>query len=112
MDMFKVPTDAKITAYIKRIVFGNHLFCPQCHCFNIIVNDGRYRCRTCRTKFSLLSHTWLSHTKLPLRQVWFLLFCWTQQVPVKQSIKFTELSEKAVRHYFDLFRVHLPREQE
>lgn len=110
--MFKVPTDATVTAYIKRIVFGNHLFCPHCHSFNVIVHDGRYRCRMCRTKFSLLSHTWLANTKLPLPQVWFLLFCWTQQIPVKQSMKLTELSEKGVRHWFDLFRVHLPKDQE
>lgn len=109
--MLTIPTETNIKKYIKRIVFGNHIFCPRCNSFNVIVNDGRYRCRVCRTKFSLLSHTWLANTKLPLTHIWLLLFCWTQQVPVKQSMKFTELSEKAVRHYFDLFRIHLPKDQ-
>lgn len=110
--MYKVPSEAKIRTYIKQIVFGKHLFCPRCGSFDVIVNDGRYRCRVCRIKFSLLSHTWLSHTKLSLPHIWFLLWCWTQQVPVKQSMKLTELSEKGVRHWFDVFRKHLPHDQE
>ena len=109
--MYKIPTEAKIKSYIKHIVFGNHLFCPECNSFNVIVNDGRYRCRRCRLKFSLLSHTWLANTKLSLEQVWFLLWCWTQQVPVKQTMKFTELSEKGVRHWFEVFRNHLPEDK-
>jgi hypothetical protein len=32
-------------------------------------------------------------------------------VPVKQTKKFTELSEKSVRHFFDLFRTHLPKDR-
>lgn len=32
-------------------------------------------------------------------------------MPVKQTEELTSLSEKAVRHYFDLFREQLPRDQ-
>ena len=110
--MYKVPSKTKVKAYIKSLVFGKHLFCPECHCYNVIQNDGRYRCRKCRTKFSLLSNTWLCKARLPLEQVWFLLWCFTQQVPVKQSMKLTLLSEKGVRHWFDLFRTNLPKNQE
>ena len=109
--MYKVPSETKIKSYIKRIVFGKHLFCPECFSFDVAVNDGRYRCGKCRKKFSLLSHTWLANTKLSLSHVWLLLWCWTQQVPVKQSGKFSELSEKGVRHWFDVFRKHLPEDK-
>ena len=33
-------------------------------------------------------------------------------MPVLQTRKFTYLSEKGIRHFFDLFRVHLPKDQE
>ena len=48
--------------------------------------------------------------RLPLPQFWLLLWCFVNQVPVKQTEKLLELSEKAVRHNFDLFRTHLPRD--
>jgi hypothetical protein len=46
--------------------------------------------------------------KLSLRTFWALLWCWTQKVPVLQTIKLCHLSEKTVRHWFRQFRLHLP----
>jgi hypothetical protein len=37
-----------------------------------------------------------------------LLWCWTKAIPVKQTMALTQLSEKAVRHWYDQFRNHLP----
>jgi len=50
--------------------------------------------------------------KLPLQQFWLVLWCWTTQIPVKQTRARTQLSEKAVRHQFEEFRHHLPYKQE
>ena len=72
--------------------------------------EGRYRCRRCREKFSLLSHTWLAGMKLPLQAWWLLLWCWTHRVPVLQAAKLTNRSEEAVRHWYSIFRAHLPEE--
>jgi len=107
----QIPSEAQIRKYLKAILFGKHIFCPSCHSFSVVVNDGRYRCRSCRKKFSLLSHTWLSEMKLSSQKFWLLLWCWTKQVPVKQTQEISLLSEEAVRHWFDLFRSHLPEEQ-
>lgn len=107
----QVPSAAEITTFLKRMLFGNHLFCPSCHSFNILRYEARYRCRNCHVKFSLLSHTWLGNTKLSLQQVWLILWCWVKQIPVKQTADLTNLSEKAVRHWFTLFRTHLPPDQ-
>lgn len=49
--------------------------------------------------------------KLPLPQFWLLLWCWTKQIPIKQTESLIGLSEKAVRHWFELFRSHLPEDQ-
>jgi transposase-like protein len=114
MDMYtlrQIPSEAKIRTYLRHAVFGStHVFCPMCGKTNPPRYENRFRCVRCRTKFSLLSHTWLSSLRLPLQQWWMLLWCWTKQIPVKQTQELTKLSEKAVRHWFEQFRTHLPEE--
>lgn len=114
MEMYtlkQIPSETRIKKYLRRILFGKNVFCPQCRSRQIIRYEDRYRCKKCKTKFSLLSHTWLSNMKLPLEQWWMLLWCWTNQIPVLQTRKLTHLSKKAVRHWFDQFRIHLPEEE-
>lgn len=106
----QIPSEAKIRSSIRRIVYGKNVYCPVCKSDKVHVSDGRYRCRKCRIRFSLLSHTWLSNMKLPYQQFWLILWCWTIQVPVKQTVKMTKLSEVTIRHWFDVFRSHLPAE--
>ena len=107
----QIPTKREIQKFLKRILFGEHIFCPACKSFNIMSYENRYRCRKCKTKFSLLSHTWLGNLKIPLQQFWLVLWCWTQKMPVKQTEGLVSLSEKAVRHWFDLFRNNLPKDK-
>ena len=47
--------------------------------------------------------------KISLQKFWLILWCWTSQVPVKQAIALTNMSETAVRHWYDMFRSHLPQ---
>lgn len=108
----QIPSNTQIRKFLKKVLFGNHLFCPSCRSFDVICYEDRYRCRRCRLRFSLLSPTWLSHTKTPLQRFWLILWCWTNQVPVKQTQKLASLSEKGTRHWFDLFRSHLPQDRE
>jgi transposase len=104
----QIPSDAQIKKHLRKIIFGKNLFCPHCRSRNIYVSENRYRCRRCRKPFSLLSGTWLSEMKLSLRTFWGLLWCWTQKVPVLQTVKLCHVSEKTVRHWFRQFRLHLP----
>jgi len=114
MDMYalkQIPSETQVRKYLKRAIFGGkYPFCPQCHKTNPVVYEDRYRCLRCRCKFSITSHTWLSNCKLPLQQWWLLLWCWTKKIPVVQTQALTQLSEKAVRHWYDQFRWHLPEE--
>jgi len=87
------------------------MFCPQCRSRRVVCYKDRYRCRSCRCKFSLLSHTWLADMKLSYPKFWMLLWCWTMQLPVKQTMALGHLSEEAVRRWCDRFREHLPQEQ-
>ena len=40
-----------------------------------------------------------------------ILWCWTTQVPVKQTVSLTNLSETTIRLWYDEFRHHLPEDQ-
>ena len=106
----QIPSEAQIKKCLRRIVFGKNLFCPECRSKMILKYENRYRCLRCRTKFSLLSHTWLANMKLPYQQFWMLLWSWTAQIPVKQAASLSKLSMTSVRHWFDVFRAHLPKE--
>lgn len=111
MDMYKfnqIPSEAQIRKYLKKIIYGSNIYCPGCKSARVYVTQNRYRCRKCRIRFSLLSHTWLAHLRLPLQQFWLLLWCWVTQVPVRQTVALTSLSEVTVREWFSEFRTHLP----
>lgn len=108
----QIPSEAKIKKHIRRIVFGRNMFCPTCKTRKVLKEKERFWCIKCRTRFSLLSGTWLSHLKISLQTFWFVLWCWTQQIPVKQTAKLTELSKQTIYHWFETFRAHLPDDQD
>jgi len=104
----QVPSEAQIRVYLRRILFGKNVFCPACRSRRVVRYDQRFRCRRCRTKFSLTSHTWLSSHRLPLQTWWLLLWCWVTQIPVQQSAELTEISRQSTYDWFDRFRARLP----
>lgn len=110
-ELNQVPSEAQIKKYLRRIVFGKNVFCPRCKSRKVFKYGERYRCQRCRIKFSLISHTWLRSMKLSYQKFWLLLWCWTNQVPVKQTVALTKLSEDAVRRWFGNFRSHLPENE-
>ena len=46
--------------------------------------------------------------KLPYQELWMILWCFVNKVPVTQAQDFTDLSEEAVRRWYDRFRAQLP----
>lgn len=111
MDMYQlkqIPSESQIKKYLRRIVFGKNVFCPSCRSQNVLRFENRYRCCRCRFKFSLLSCTWLANMKISLQRFWLILWCWTTQVPVRQTSALAKISRKGVYHWFEVFRSHLP----
>ncbi len=108
----QVPSEAQIRKFLRRTLFGKNVFCPRCRSKRVAKYEKRFRCRSCREKFTLLSHTWLSDMKVSLPKFWLLLWAWTQAIPVKQAMALSELSEEAVRRWYGRFRMHLPQESE
>lgn len=103
------PSTARIRSCLKKIIYGTNISCSECHSYRVVRYGNRYRCRHCLARFSLLSPTFLSRCKLSLVQLWGVLWCFTQAVPVKQAQGITHLSEKAVRHWYDVCRDQLVR---
>lgn len=106
----QIPSEAKIEKQLRGMLFGRNMTCPTCNTRKVKASEGRYWCRKCRTHFSLLSHTYLKCLKLSLRTVWAILWCWCNQIPVKQAQSLTNLSEEAVRRAYGLFRGRIPEE--
>ncbi|MBU1036711.1 transposase [Patescibacteria group bacterium] len=104
----QIPSETKIKKLLRKIVFGRNMCCPFCNSRKVGCSESRYRCQRCRRPFSLFSGTWLSNLKLSLRTFWALLWCWVNQVPVKQTVKLCHVSEVSVYHWFRQFRLHLP----
>lgn len=104
----QIPSETQIKRILRKIIYGKNMFCPFCGNRNIFRSENRYYCRRCKKHFSLLSGTWLNNMKLSYRTFWALLWCWTQKIPIRQSQKLCQVSEKTTYHWFRQFRLHLP----
>jgi len=104
----QVPSETKIKAHLRYIIFGKYVRCPRCRTRDVCAYEDRYRCRKCRRPFSSLSGTWLANKKVSYRTLWAICWCYTQKVPVLQAQQLCHLSEVSVRRWYSLFRQHLP----
>lgn len=110
--LHQVPTKGKLRTMFKRIVFGSHLHCPYCASRSVrrILKENRWRCNNCQLPFSLKSASWLRGSKLPLETIWLLLWCWQQQIPVKQGAVIVGVSYPTVFNWYARFRAKIPKE--
>lgn len=104
----QIPSEAKIKQQLRRIIFGKNFHCPRCRSRKVYPSLSRYRCRRCRRPFSVLTGTWLEGSKLSLRTLYALLWCWTQKVPVLQTQALCHVTAPTAYHWFRQFRRHLP----
>jgi len=114
MDMYQlnqIPSEAQIKKYLRRIIFGKNIYCPRCKSSHTVVYEDRYRCKKCRFKFSLISSTWLNNMKLSFVNFCLILYCWTIQIPVKQTSTLTGLSDITIYKWYEKIRRHLPADR-
>ncbi|MDE2019628.1 MAG: IS1595 family transposase [Patescibacteria group bacterium] len=111
--MYHIAADipeSKVRTILRNIIFKKgRLKCPHCGCFKIlsVKKEGRYHCRRCRKKFSLLSGTWMKNVKIPLPLFVILLSFWLEDVTVQLAEKLTGLSRPTLYGYYRLFRTHI-----
>jgi hypothetical protein len=103
-------SESKVRTMLRNIVFKKgRLQCPHCGCFKILSvrKEGRYHCRKCRKKFSILSGTWMKNVKIPLPLFVILLSFWLEDVTVDLAQRLTGLSRPTIYGYYRLFRINI-----
>lgn len=110
MNILSIPNERMIKAKVCRILFGNTTLvkCPYCARTGCVRRDEKFQCRRCNKAWSLTSLTWMKGMKLSWRNLWGLLWCYNNKVPIDQSCKLLKLSRPTVYRWYDLFRKHLP----
>jgi transposase-like protein len=106
----QVPSKTKMQREMKKILFGDHLFCPRCGNRRVKKYQERYHCQKCRKPFSLTSATWLKGMKISLDIFWLLLWCWSNEVAPDQAQKLCGVSKPTQRRWYEKFREHIPRQ--
>ncbi len=109
----QIPTQGKLRSIFKKAIFGAHVRCPWCNSrrFRVIRSEERWRCKRCNKPFSIKSASWLKGSKLPLEDIWLLLYYWQKKIPLAQTCDFTNLSYPTVRAWYTRFREHIPKEK-
>lgn len=110
-----VLSERQIECELRKMFFPKgRVRCTKCGYSHVyrLKNDGRYHCPKCRKKFSLLSHTWLRHIRIPLDTFMILLWSWMKEYSIVQAEDLTHLSIPSIRRYFRLFRLHVVRSVE
>lgn len=100
----------EVVAVLRTAVFGSpRTKCVHCGSRKVgwLPKEVRYYCKSCRKKFSLVSSTWLSGSKLSLVLVTVLLRFWLTGYSVQHTHEQLGLSIPTVRRYFRLFRLHV-----
>jgi len=106
----QIPTEKQISKYLRRIIFGPKVRCPDCgRAMHVqeLKKDKLWRCRKCRNKFSLTSINWLKGMKLSSQHLWCLIWCWQRKLNVQQVQSLLNLSIPTIRRYYSLFRDNL-----
>lgn len=107
----QVPSEVQIKRELKKVIFGERIFCPRCGSYQVRKSENRYRCKKCRKPFSLTSVSWLKSMKISLQTFWLLLWGWTNEVPLDQTQALCGLSEVTVRNWYEKFRLNLPQDK-
>lgn len=47
-----------------------------------------------------------------MQHFWMILWCWTTQIPVRQAVSMSKLSDVTIYHWYEQFRLHLPQDTE
>lgn len=105
------PSEAKIKAQVRKMVFGKRLRCPHCQSCSVRKIECRFWCRKCRKKFSLTSVSWLSGMKLSWRKFWVLLRCWQTRQTLPAACQLASVSIPTARRWYRRFQYHIPYEQ-
>lgn len=109
----QVPRKCKLRRILKTAIFGSRIACPNCKSRYIssIRQEERWRCRSCHKPFSLKSASWLKGSKLSLETIWLMLWCWQQQIALRQARAIVGVSYPTLSVWYAKFRANIPKHE-
>lgn len=108
--ILSLPSEQKIKQKVCRMVFGatSLVTCPHCQRTGCVRRDERFQCKRCGKAWSLTSLTWLKGMKISWRQLWGLLWSYTNKIPIDQTGRLLKISRPTIYRWYGLFRGNLP----
>ena len=104
------PPDRIIKAKVCRNFFGNTntVVCPHCTRTGVVRKDEKFCCPRCKRKWSLTSMSWMRGMKLSWKQLWGLLWTFSNRIPVDQTRILLKISRPTIYRWYSIFRQNLP----
>lgn len=109
--------NTKSTSYLEQIRWGNKPQCPYCHSTNSspIKNEGRYRCNTCFTSYSVTVGTLFHKTRVDVDK-WIrainLVYNSAKSISIRQLAKEIDVNKNTASYMIARIRKAMIEEQE
>jgi transposase-like protein len=109
--------NTKTTSYLEQIRWGDKPQCPYCSSTNssAIKNEGRYRCNTCFTSYSVTVGTLFHKTRVDIEK-WVcainLIYNSEKSVSVRQLAKEIDVNKNTASSMISRIRKAMVEEQE
>lgn len=99
---FNVSQTNKVFRHAK---FSKRTLCIFCNSRKIsVISDGRFFCRQCNKKFSLLTNTYLANIRLSLDQLYEILYWFVYEFTANKTAKEIKINQKLVHRCFSIIR--------
>jgi len=110
MTSLALPSEAWCKRFVYQQLTGSHN-CQRCQSQLSFKREYAW-CQRCRNKFRPKAHTWFRGSKLPYRQLFWLLACWqTRQSPGAAKLA-TGLSYTTIHRWYWRFRSLVPKDDQ
>jgi len=86
--------------------FGKRTKCPKCNYYRKLyrLQDNRYKCNRCNSRFSVITGTYLSKSRLSSDQWYELLWWFAYEFTANKTSKEIDLPQKLIHRSFSLLR--------
>lgn len=101
-----IPTETNCRKKIYKIVWGDHC-CSKCGSHHLKFRSKYEYCPDCKHKSSIKAETIFKNSKIKLRLIFALIYCWQNQLSIGETKRTTNLSYLTIRRYYKRFRTSL-----
>lgn len=96
-----ISNEKKSRVYFRKTRWQGKRYCPHCQKKKIYrLSNGRFRCASCRQKFSEFTGTYLDRVRIPFNQLLYLVQLFVLGIPAHRAAKNLNLSIDTVTRLF------------